>query len=483
MRRVLVIGLSILVVLCGLGAASVVWFWQSLAQDTTGKVDFVRSLAVPPLAPSRVDGQGRRVFDLTAAAGRHDFGRGGVATWGFNGAYLGPTLRAKRGEQVVVNVHNGLSEATTVHWHGMHLPAEMDGGPLTMVAAGQTWSPTWRVNQPAATLWYHPHPHGSTADQTYRGLAGMFLIDDPDTDVAALPHEYGVDDVPVIVQDKLLRGDRLGKGSGFGGMGTLGDTIVVNGTAAPYLDVTTDRVRLRLLNGSNARVYDFGFADDREYALVGTDGGLLAAPVPTRRVMLSPGERADIVVAVRAGERVVLRSTPPALKSGVIGDRFAGGADRFDVLELRAAATLRATEPVPATLVDVPRLDRADAVRTRDFALSGNTINGQGMSMSRVDARVVRDTTEIWRVRNTDGLPHTFHVHDVRFQVLTVGGQPPPPALGGWKDTIYLRGNVTYEIIMTFHEYADPNHAYMFHCHVLTHEDQGMMGQFVVVDQ
>ncbi|MFC7482675.1 multicopper oxidase family protein [Luedemannella flava] len=221
---------------------------------------------------------------------------------GFNGDYLGPTLRAKRGEEVVVNVHNRLTEATTVHWHGMHLPAEADGGPLRMVDAPGTWSPTWRINQPAATLWYHPHPHGSTANQTYQGLAGMFILDDPATDVAALPHEYGVDDVPVIVQDKNFDGDHLkGRGGVFGAIGILGDTVVVNGTAAAFLDVTTDRVRLRLLNASNARVYDFGFADNREYDLVGTDGGLLAAPVTTRRVMLSPGERAEIVVAVRPG--------------------------------------------------------------------------------------------------------------------------------------------------------------------------------------
>ncbi|GAA1811989.1 multicopper oxidase domain-containing protein [Luedemannella flava] len=484
MRRVLVVGFAVLFLLCGGGSAAAVWTWQGLEHNTAGKVDFVRPLAVPALAPSRLDERGRRVFELTARRGRHDFGNGPVATWGFNGDYLGPTLRAKRGEEVVVNVHNRLTEATTVHWHGMHLPAEADGGPLRMVDAPGTWSPTWRINQPAATLWYHPHPHGSTANQTYQGLAGMFILDDPATDVAALPHEYGVDDVPVIVQDKNFDGDHLkGRGGVFGAIGILGDTVVVNGTAAAFLDVTTDRVRLRLLNASNARVYDFGFADNREYDLVGTDGGLLAAPVTTRRVMLSPGERAEIVVAVRPGERVVLRSTPPTLGAGALSDRISGGHDTLDILQLRAAATLRATKPVPARLVDVPRFDRAAATRTRDFSLADTKINGQSMSMSRVDARVVKDTVEVWRVRNADGQPHTFHVHDVQFQVLSVGGKEPPAELRGWKDTIYLRGDVTYEIIMAFRDYADPNRAYMFHCHVLKHEDQGMMGQFVVVDQ
>ncbi|WDZ82143.1 multicopper oxidase family protein [Micromonospora cathayae] len=484
LRRVLIFATVAVVLLCAAGVAGVAWMFNSTTVSTAGKIDFVHALPVPPLAPSTVDAQGRRVFELRAQTGRHDFGDRTADTWGFNGAYLGPTLRAARGEQVLVNVHNGLDEETTVHWHGMHLPARMDGGPHQMVPAGRSWSPTWTVDQPASTLWYHPHPHGETAAHVYRGLAGMFLIDDPATSVADLPNRYGVDDVPVIVQDKRFAGNgNLKEGAPlFSGVGLLGDTIVVNGATAPYLDVTSERVRLRVLNASNARVFDFGFADDREFALVGTDGGLLDQPYRMNRVMLSPGERAEIVVDVRPGERPVLRSYPPDMGADAWQERFNGGEDTFDVLQLRAADRLAERPELPATLVDTPRLDPAQAAQTRSFTFSGTRINGDAMDMDRIDATVTKGTTEVWEVRSQEALQHNFHVHDVQFQVLDVDGRQPPPQLSGWKDTIYLYPNRQYRIIARFADHADPDTPYMYHCHILFHEDEGMMGQFVVVE-
>ncbi|GHJ49148.1 multicopper oxidase [Catellatospora sp. TT07R-123] len=469
-------------VLCGLCTGAGVWVWNSAVLSTADQVDFTRPLAVPPLAPSHLDAQGRRVFELKAQAGTHDFGHGATPTRGYGGSYLGPTLRAARGEQVVVDVANGLDEATTLHWHGMHLPAGMDGGPYQGIEPGTTWSPTWQIDQPAATLWYHPHPHGRTAQHVYQGLAGMFLVDDPATDVAALPHEYGVDDFPVIVQDKKFHGDgRLDDTAPFlSGIGVLGDTVAVNGTVGPYLEVTTQRVRLRLLNASNARSYDFGFADGRTFALVGSDGGLLPRRADLSRIMLSPGERAEIVVTVAPGERVVLRSYPPQLGTPLF-DRFSGGADTLDILQLRVSSGAVARPQVPERLVDVPRLDPSGAAQRRSFSLGGHAINGKGMEPARVDAAPVLGTTEVWRVVNNDGTPHNFHIHDVQFQVASVDGHAPPPWLAGWKDTVYLPPNRPYELVMRFADYADPNTAYMFHCHLLAHEDAGMMGQFVVV--
>jgi blue copper oxidase len=317
--------------------------WYTAPVDTVGKVSFEQPLTIPPLAESQVDDEGRRVFDLTAEAGTTELQPGTATdTWGYNGSYLGPTLRAERGEEVLVNVTNELDETTTVHWHGMHLPAEMDGGPHQPIEPGDTWSPTWQIDQPAATLWYHPHPHGETEDHIYRGLAGMFLLDDPALPAAQqLPHEYGVDDIPVIVQDKRLDDGELTYGRGlFSGTGRLGDTLVVNGTYGPYLDVTTELVRLRLLNASTARIYDFGFSDDRAFDAVGTDGGLLPAPVTLNRITLSPGERAEIVVRVEPGEQVELRSYPPDLGADFFNERFNGGSDRFDVMQLRASERL-----------------------------------------------------------------------------------------------------------------------------------------------
>ncbi len=473
----------VLLCCCGAGAGFATLIWTQGSTSTVGRVDFDQRLAIPPLAKSRVDGEGRRVFDLEAREGSSEFFPGAKSeTWGLNGDYLGPTLRAARGESVQVNVRNRLGEATTLHWHGMRLPARMDGNPHQLVEPGDTWSPNWTIDQPAATLWYHPHPHGRTEDHVYRGLAGMFILDDPKAG-AELPDGYGVDDVPVIVQDARFDGGRLSdEDSWFNSIGRLGDTILVNGVRGPYLDVTTERVRLRLLNASTARIYNFGFAGSRAFDQVASDGGLLPSPHRTDRVLLSPGERAEIVVTVRAGERLVLRGYPADLGSGFLSDRFSGGDDTFDVLQLRASAALRPSPAVPATLADVPRLDAADAVRTRDFRLTGHNINGETMDPGRVDEVVTRGSTEIWSVRNAGGEPHTFHVHDVQFQVLDIDGGPPPPPLGGWKDTVYATPNKTIRIIARFSEHADPTTPYMYHCHLLRHEDRGMMGQFVVVE-
>ncbi|TYC22925.1 multicopper oxidase domain-containing protein [Micromonospora sp. MP36] len=458
--------------------------WANAVTNTAGRTVFVRPLAIPPLATSRVE-DGRRVFDLRAIEGVSDFGVGDrkTLTWGFNGSYLGPTLRTKRGEQVQINVSNELGETTTVHWHGQHLPAAMDGGPHQMVEPGETWSPHWQIDQPAATTWYHPHLHGSTAAHVHRGLAGMFILDDDRTATLGLPSMYGVDDVPLIVQDRSFDADgQFHDGDPtFSPVGFLGDTILTNGTIGAYHDVTTELVRLRILNGSNARVYDFGMHDDRDFFLIGTDGGLLPAPHATNRVRLSPGERAEIVVRVRAGEHAVLRSYPPELGTDFWNERFAGGDDTFDVLQLRAADSLTSSPAPPERLADAPDLDAADARKTRTFRLGGSNINGKKMDMSRIDEAVEVDTTEIWEVTNPGNTPHNFHVHDVQFAVLEVGGRRPGPELSGWKDTIYVAPGTTARLILRFSDYADPDVPYMFHCHVLRHEDRGMMGQFVVV--
>jgi FtsP/CotA-like multicopper oxidase with cupredoxin domain len=472
-------------VLAGLGY--VAYAWYAAPVDTVGTVPFEQPLAIPPLADSQIDQDGRRVFDLTAQQGSTELMPGTETdTWGYNGNYLGPTLRAERGEEVQVNVANEVGEVTTVHWHGMHLPAAMDGGPHQPIEPGDTWSPTWRIDQPAATLWYHPHPHGETEDHIYRGLAGMFIVDDPALPATTrLPHEYGVDDIPVIVQDKRLDDGELTFGqSFFSGTGRLGDTLVVNGTYGPYVDVTTERIRLRLLNASTARIYDFGFSDNRDFDLIASDGGLLPAPVPLTRILLSPGERAEIVVRMEPGEQIELRSYAPDLGADIFNERFIGGADRFDVLQLRAADELRPAPAVPRSLAPAPDLVASgeDADVTREFDLSGTRINDQRMDMDRLDATVEAGATEIWEVTISDGIPHNFHVHGVQFQVVDVDGEPPPPDLSGWKDTVFLRPDTTVRIALLFGDYTDPDLPYMFHCHLVQHEDQGMMGQFVVAE-
>jgi FtsP/CotA-like multicopper oxidase with cupredoxin domain len=479
----------------GLGAlaiGSVALAYSRASDSNVGELSFSNPLAVPPIAESSLDDEGRKVFDLRFVAGETELVPGlRTPTWGVNGTYLGPTLRATRGDDVVINVSNGVGEATTLHWHGMHLPAKADGGPHQMIEPGETWSPSWTIDQPAATLWYHPHLHGATADHVYRGAAGMFIVDERDVQMtpqgARLPDRYGVDDIPVIIQDKDIGSHgQLGDGQGFvdgliNELGVLGDDILVNGTYDPHFDATTELVRFRLLNASNARIYDLGFTDDRSYWLVGTDGGLLEQPQRMSRLRLSPGERAEIVVEIAPGDEVVLRSFAPDLGLDGVTARFNGGDDVFDILQVRGASQLDESAEIPDH-VAVEQIDERDVDRTRSFELRAREINGRKMDMNRIDEVIELGSTEIWELTNAHGTPHSFHPHLVHFKVLDFDGRAPPPHLSGWKDTIFLPPRSTARVIARFEDHSDPTTPYMFHCHILEHEDEGMMGQFVVVE-
>ncbi|MFC7447451.1 multicopper oxidase family protein [Rhodococcus daqingensis] len=443
-----------------------------------------RPLPIPPLATATVDAAGARHFTLSAGTGSTEILAGkSTATWGFNGSMLGPTIRARRGDAIAFTIDNGLPEATTVHWHGMHVPARFDGGPHQTIEPGARWEPAWTVNQPGATLWYHPHPHGSTEKHVYRGLAGLFLVDDDVTDAVNLPKTYGVDDIPLIIQDKRFTPDGALDESDPTDIGLLGDTIVTNGIAGAHLPVRTERVRLRILNGSSGRMYNLGFSDDREFHLVASDGGLLAAPVPLTRVRLSPGERAEIVVAMD-GSNALLRAHAFEDDAGLDrGDAASFGVrDSFGILELRPGANPDPSAALPATLATIARLDPESAATQRSFELQWFMINGAQMDMNRIDFSPGVDTTEVWTVRNIDDWPHNFHVHDVQFQIVDIDGSPPPAELAGWKDTVYTPPGVRFRLALRFTEYTDPTVPYMYHCHLLLHEDQGMMGQFLVLE-
>jgi blue copper oxidase len=469
----LILGLLAVVALAGVVAL----VWSRADTSNVGKLDFANQLKIPPLLQPRLDATGTKVFDLRLQAGTSQFLPGkSTPTWGVNGAYLGPTLHASRGDKVRINVTNDLPETTSLHWHGMHLPARADGGPHQPIAPGATWSPNWTIDQPAATLWYHPHPHGETESHVYRGVSGLFLLDDPQARALPLPKRYGVDDLPVIIQDKRFKAD------GSLGNGNMGTDILINGTYDPHVDVGTRLVRFRLLNASTMRSYNLGFADNRPFDLIGTDGGLLDVPHRMTRVPLSPGERAEIVAAFKPGERTVLRSFQPDLGENPIGARFEGGEDTFDLLQVRAEGRLRGSPPVPARLAHHELLDEARAATTRSIHItSSSSIDGKSMDMGRIDQTVTLGTTEIWDVQNQTGNLHNFHIHDVQFKILTWRGGPPPPYLAGWKDTVAIPPGQSVRFLTKFSDYADPSTPYMFHCHLLRHEDNGLMGQFVVV--
>ncbi|MEC3956306.1 multicopper oxidase domain-containing protein [Nocardia sp. CDC153] len=441
-----------------------------------------RLLPIPPLADSHVDAAGVRHFSLTARSGHSEILPGiSTATWGYNGDMLGPTLRARRGETVSVTVTNTLPEATSVHWHGMHVPAAADGGPHQMLAPAATWTARWRIDQPAATLWYHPHPHGTTEKHVYRGLAGLFYLDDDPGDRLDLPRRYGIDDIPLVIQDRRFTPDGQLDEKPTSTYGLLGDTLIVNGATAAHHRLPATRARLRLLNGCASRLLNLGFGDNRPFGLIATDGGLLTSPVPLPRLTLSPGERAEIIVDLSPGETATLRSFPITTRTGIDRPQRFGFDDDFDVLTMHADTTAAPADPLPATLATIPAVG-AELPVTRGFDLKWFMINGAKMDMNRIDLTIPTGATEVWSVRNLEDWPHNFHVHDVQFQIRSIDNAPPPPALAGWKDTVYTEPGRVYELAMHFAGPADPTLPYMYHCHLLHHEDAGMMGQFLILD-
>lgn len=444
------------------------------------KVEFGARLPVPPLDGGTVE-NGVRTFHLAPQSGTHEFVAGKPAdTMGYNGSYLGPTLRAARGEKVRVAIENKLSQATTVHFHGMVLPAAADGGPHAMIDPGTSAAPEWTIDQPAATLWYHPHPHGNTEKQVGYGLAGLFLLDDPAEAVPALPHEYGVDDIPLVVQDRRL--DSNGKitfDPAGNSIGTLGNSIAVNGTLGAVLPITTERVRLRILNASNGRWFKFGLADRRRFHMVASDGGLLAAPLELDSIQLSPAERAEIVVEMKPGESVMLRSFAPDLGRVNPPDAFGGGKE-FDVVRLDAAASLAPSAALPAAFAALPAPEGTTTAVSRSFTFNGRNINNKTMDMNRIDFTAAPGEAEVWFVDNVSAYQHNLHVHGVQFRLVDIDGKQPPPERAGWKDTIPLLPREQNRIAFRMPKYADADHPYMYHCHLLTHEDEGMMGQFLV---
>lgn len=467
-------------------AAVLVPLASSLAACATSEdvphVAFGAKLPIPPLDAGTVE-NGVRTFRLAAQRGTHEFVPGKpAASMGYNGAYLGPTLRAARGEKVRVLAENRLPDATTLHFHGMMLPATQDGGPHSMIDPGASTSPEWTIDQPAATLWYHPHPHGSTEKQVSYGLAGLFILDDAAGSPAAagLPHDYGVDDIPLVVQDRRL--DASGKltfDPSGNSLGTLGNSIAANGMLGAVLAVTTQRVRLRILNASAGRWFKFGFADRRKFHMVASDGGLLAAPLELDAVQLSPAERAEIVVELTAGESVMLRSFAPDLGRVNPPEAFGGGRE-FDVVRLDAAASLAPSPALPAAFAELPPpAGTANAV-SRSFTFNGRNINNKTFDMNRIDFTAAPGGSEVWFVDNVSAYQHNLHVHGVQFRLVDVDGRQPPPERTGWKDTIPLLPREQNRIAFRMPQWSDAEHPYMYHCHLLTHEDEGMMGQFAV---
>ena len=455
--------------------------------------------------PQRLQGS---AFDLDMAAGQHEFLAGlSAPTKGYNGDYLGPTLVVRSGSDVALNVTNNLDVTTTTHWHGMHVPAAMDGGPHQPIQPGETWRAEFPVLNRAGTYWYHPHLHPpisqgaifdpeSTGYQVYEGLAGMLIVENELSDTLALPRSYGQDDIPLILQDRRFHDD-----------GTLlhfpddfdpvtdaamrkGDHFFVNGVEGAVLEVGAQVVRLRVLNASNARIYNLGFSDDRTFHQIASDGGFLHNPIPMTRLILAPAKRAELLIDLSAdeGSTLTLGSYNAGNGTTFVPTQLQDEWDTsdFELLEIQVGpAAADAVRSVPASLTDVARIPESEAVNAaspRPFELGANPfqINGSPMDMSVINERISLGDTEIWEITNPNQQAHPFHVHGDSFQILSRDGVAPSDHELGWKDVVLTKPFETVRIIKRFRDYADPELPYMYHCHILEHEDIGMMGQWVV---
>jgi hypothetical protein len=453
-------------------------------------------------------------------------------------SYLGPIFRVRQGQHVRVHFVNELPEKSIIHWHGLILPEAMDAHPSYAIASGETYTYDFEVVNRAGTYWYHPHPHGSTATQVYNGLAGLFIVTDDEESALSLPvNGY---DIPLVFQDRSFDADNQLVYITGGMMtqmmtemmGFLGDNILVNGKADFELDVETCAYRLRLLNGSNFRMLKFGWEDGTPLTVIGTDGGLLEAPVERPYVTLSPGERVELWVDFNGrevGSELLLKSLP---FSGVeMGGMMMGGmempetttlpqGEEYTVLKVNIAQESTETLILPERLSTIQRYALSDAVnadtpRTFEIAMINETwsLNGRTFQMDAVadDEIVQANALEVWEFVNVvnsgemggmgsmqghnmggnnnvmteDQMAHPMHIHGVQFQILErivdeaflEGWETVSAGYvdEGWKDTVLLMPGERVKLLLRF---SSDRGIYLIHCHNLEHEDLGLMRNY-----
>ena len=477
------------------------------------------STGVPLPIPQLIEARNGEPVKLSLQKTQHRFGPGpAVPSRGISSTYLGPVVRVRSGDTIPFRVENHLDEDTTLHWHGLLVPSNVDGGPHNTIVPDATWSPEIMIKQPAATTWYHPHPHGNTARQVYSGLAGMMIVSDGGDSDRGLPATYGLDDLPIVLQDKrfgrngelVYEPDMMDTMHGF-----RGDTLIINGAIGPTAKVPAGYVRLRLLNAANARTFDLRFVDGRPFFVIAGDAGFLAEPVEVRSLVIGPAERYEVLVNFTDGRPVDLVTRSDAgIGSGMMMQMARpreSPAETEPVMRFQPDATLAAhIVSLPRQLATLAAPDVKSAIAWRTFELnpmmgmgmmgmgmmqgrgaraSGGHgdgpghmmgINGRSFAMDRIDVTAKLGTSEIWEIIAA-GMPmaHPFHVHGASFRILSKRGQKPGAPESGWKDVILVEEHA--ELLVRFDNPARPQMPFMYHCHILEHEDHGMMGQFAVV--
>ena len=520
-RRLFIVGGTAIAAGAGLGVA----FWPESRSARRGAAPLRTTVSKRPLPiPELIDVPEDDGVTLAMDTGVWEILPGQrTNTIGFNGPYLGPTLRLRDGHDAPITYLNRWREPVAIHGHGLHVPGLVDGGPQQLIEPGERWSPVLSIRQAAGTSWYHPHTHGATGSQTYQGLAGLLLIGDDNSRDLPLPKTYGLDDLPVIVQDRTLdtSGQLVYSLRDAPNEGFLGNIITANGIAGAEATVPAGLIRLRLLNGSNARFYRFRFADGRAFHKIATEGGFLPDPVLIDELVMLPGERNEIIVDLRDGRPAVLSSGPTTAgvprgdrrstdndrdrDHGERRDRESNGlGDSFEVLTLTPDSSLPVPpSELPRSLTSIDRPPVGANTPRRSFRLNMEIgreqrnrdggreapgahalheamgINGVAMDERVINERVRLGQWEVWEV-SSDRRIHPFHVHGCSFLVISQDGRPVTDADAGWKDTVWVGDGRPTTFVVRFDHPASDDYPYMYHCHILEHEDMGMMGQFTV---
>jgi FtsP/CotA-like multicopper oxidase with cupredoxin domain len=431
----------------------------------------------PPVLKNTSSQPGVVEVTLTAAPARLTL-KPGVTTdaFGYNGSSPGPTLELTEGDRVIVHFQNNLPEPTTIHWHGIHLPASQDGSPFDPVAAGGKRDYTFTIPRGSAgTYWYHPHLHHRTGYQIAKGLVGAIIVRAPDD-----PLPKTMSERLLILTDQRFRPDgsidlpephsmqhRIDSENG-----REGDVLFVNGRTMPTLLIKPNEVqRWRVINASASRVYRLSIPK-QTFLHVGSDGGLFEKPVELSEIIVANAERVELLVRGPGtpGTRTTLQSLPY--------DRYIPQTRPKDWNRPRDLLAIQVTRDapvaplsIPTTLRAVPMIDTSRVAARRVVSFSQGMINNRHFDFARVDYTAKLGTTEIWKVENLVGMDHPFHMHGFQFQVIERNGKPEP--FNSWKDVVNVRRQETVRLAVRFDDFPGK---WMFHCHILDHEDQGMMG-------
>ena len=402
--------------------------------------------------------------------------------WGFNGQYLGPTIRIKRNDFAKLNYRNNLSQFVALNIQGLQASGELMGGIAKTLQKNDTWAPIIPVTQAASTCFYRSCTLANSAYQTYRGLVGMWLIEDADSQQAGLPNKYGVNDIPLILQDLQLNSDGVPmfqQGEAF-----IGEYLLVNGQQAPYLEVPRGIVRLRLLNASLSRSYELRFDDERNFVLIAQDLGFLPQGKVLNAVHLAPGERIEILVDLNEGDGVSLIVGKKRGLFDKIGRLFKSDGELNDntVLELRpqgaAASSAFDNKKKWQFVSDAAEILNAPVQAERQFHLDrGNaTINEQRFDPRRIDVTSKVGNIERWTLTASSGVG--FTVQGAKFVIESYNGNKLPASDIGWKDTAWISGKV--QILVKFDNPSSNNYPFTFGASDLMLADKGCMGLMLV---